>query len=75
MNFTTRDSDNDVWPGNCAATDITQPYGGWWHHSCWDVNPNNFYNHKKYGIYLNGEWIPTPPLFIEMKIRPYKCNI
>ena len=75
MNFTTKDSDNDLKSSNCAGKDTTQPYGGWWHKSCWSVNPNNYYKHNKYGIFLNDKWDPKPPSFIEMKIRPHNCNI
>ena len=75
MYFTTRDSDNDKGKSNCAIESQTEPYGGWWHKSCWEVNPNNFYNHKVFGIYLNGKWEPKPPPFIEMKIRPHNCII
>ena len=76
MNFTTRDSDNDQHGHvNCGIVYPTQPYGGWWHKSCFTVNPNNYYNHKEYGIYLSGQWDKTPPRFIEMKIRPHNCSI
>ena len=71
MNFTTKDSDNDQWPKNCA-TDNDPPGGGWWYKSCWYTRPNVIYNHK-YGIYLNNKYHPLP--FIEMKIRPHNCNI
>ena len=69
MNFTTRDSDNDKSSGNCAVSFSSGSYDGWWHKGCWRVNPSNYYNHKEYGIYLNGNWEPTMPPFIEMKIR------
>ena len=76
MNFTTKDSDNDQKSdSNCAMEDQTQPFGGWWHRSCWSINPNNYFNHKSYGIFLNNKWHPTPPRFIEVKIRPHNCNI
>ena len=75
MYFTTRDSDNDPWNMNCAINDQTQPYGGWWHRSCRNINPNNYYNHRSYGIFLHNKWDPTPPRFIEVKIRPHNCNI
>ena len=39
------------------------------------VNPNNHYNHKGYGIYLNDKWDNTLPRFIEIKIRPHSCNV
>ena len=73
--FTTRDSDNDKWNGNCAVGDPARPNGGWWHKWCWHININNFYNNKYYGIYINGEWLHKLPPFIEMKIRPHNCNI
>nr|XP_022299377.1 ryncolin-1-like [Crassostrea virginica] len=42
MMFTTKDSDNDKWSGNCAAS-----YGnGWWFKSCHYSNLNGTY-HKK----------------------------
>ena len=76
MYFTTRDSDNDQHDRiHCGIAYPTQPYGGWWHKSCFKVNPNNYYNHKEFGIYLNGQWDKTPPHFIEMKIRPHNCTI
>ena len=76
MYFTTKDNDNDQnGNSNCVLIDSTQPYGGWWHNNCWRVNPNNYYNHKVFGIYLNDKFIPTPPPYIEIKIRPRNCNI
>lgn len=30
MNFTTYDSDNDLWDGNCAIRKL----GGWWFNQC-----------------------------------------
>ena len=75
MYFTTKDNDNDRSGSNCAIDHTSQPYGGWWHKGCFEVNPNNYYNHKRYGIYLNGKWDHTAPNFIEMKIRPHNCNI
>lgn len=42
MMFSTKDQDNDVWPGNCA--EVYQP--GWWHNECHWTNPN--------GVYLAG---------------------
>ena len=71
MNFTTKDSDNDIWPNNCAV-DNEPPGGGWWYKYCWEIRPNVIYNHK-HGIYLNNKIYPLP--FIKMKIRPHNCNI
>jgi len=74
MNFTTKDSDNDQYGSdNCALFyGPTQPIGGWWFKECWRIAPNSIYNYK-YGIKLNGKYYSLP--FIEMKIRPHKCNI
>ena len=71
--FSTRDQDNDVWPGSCAET----YKGGWWYKACYNTNLN--------GLYLGGEdpssrtsvqWADRKgrryfPRFTEMKIRPY----
>ena len=65
--FTTIDSDNDQWYGNCA-----HDRGGWWYFGCAGIQPNGPYN-QTYGIYLNNKWHLLP--FIEIKIRPYNCNI
>ena len=77
MYFTTKDSENDKWSGrNCALWNgPSEPNGGWWYNNCWNINPNNYYNHSGFGILLNGKWDPTPPRFIEVKIRPHNCNI
>ncbi|XP_065896446.1 ryncolin-1-like [Dysidea avara] len=74
MNFTTKDSDNDSYMRNCALLYAPgSPSGGWWHYiHCFEVAPNNFYNFHV-GIFLNGQWHSLP--FIEIKIRPPKCNI
>ena len=71
MNFTTRDSDNDLWSLNCAVHDGS-PAGGWWYKHCVHIRPNMLYNRKE-AIYLNNQWHTLP--FIEMKIRPHNCNI
>ncbi|XP_028391457.1 ficolin-2-like [Dendronephthya gigantea] len=39
MQFTTKDSDNDVWGHNCA----TSYKGGWWYNSCLDSKLNGLY--------------------------------
>ena len=73
MKFTTKDSENDQYRlKNCTLYfGSAIPSGGWWHKACWIINPNTFYNHRE-GVILNGEWLTLP--FIELKIRPYKCN-
>ena len=53
MNFTTRDSDNDLWYSNCALW--SGPGGGWWYNNCIHIQPNVKYK-GTYGVALNGEW-------------------
>ncbi|XP_065896391.1 fibrinogen C domain-containing protein 1-like [Dysidea avara] len=68
MNFTTKDSDNDRWDGNCALLYApARPAGGWWYNDCWNINPNNFYTNLN-KILHNSH-------LIEIKIRPLNCNI
>ena len=40
VRFTTRDSDNDGWYGNCA----TKHAAGWWYDACRTSNLNGLYN-------------------------------
>ena len=57
MNFTTKDSDNDEWHGNCALW--SGPGGGWWYINCAYVQPNVQYK-GIHGIYLNRKWLTLP---------------
>ena len=70
MNFTTMDSDNDIWGNNCALW--SGPGGGWWYEVCAYVQPNVQYKHGS-GVILNNRWHTLP--FIEIKVRPHNCNI
>ena len=70
MYFTTRDSDNDRWDGNCVLW--AGPGGGWWYKACANIQPNRQYK-GTYRVHLNNRWLT--PSFIEMKIRPHNCNI
>ena len=71
MYFTTKDSDNSG--ANCSLLyGLKQPTGGWWHNSCWRIAPNIIYNHG-FGVQLNSQ-VHTLP-YIEIKLRPHKCNI
>ena len=75
MYFTTKDNDNDHNGKNCAlAYGLKKPIGGWWYKSCWPggTAPNIIYKHRE-GIYLNSQWHTLP--YIEIKLRPHKCNI
>ena len=72
MKFTTKDRDNDNSGGNCAIKASGRDTGGWWYNACSYIFINHQYKHQ-YSIYLNGKWHPLP--FIEMKIKPFTCNI
>ena len=75
MNFTTKDNDNDNNGNNCALYHgLEKPIGGWWYKSCWNggTAPNIIYDYG-YGIFLNSQWHTLP--YIEIKLRPHKCNI
>ena len=74
MNFTTKDGDNnDNYDGSCALLlGLKEPLGGWWYNSCSHITPNIIYNHR-YGMQLNKNWHTLP--YIEIKLRPHKCNI
>ena len=74
MYFTTKDNDNDRdGGGSCALSyNLKEPSGGWWYNNCWDIVPNIIYNHRS-GVGLNHQsHIFT---YIEIKLRPHKCNI
>ena len=75
MNFTTKDSDNNVYRtgSNCAlAYGPDNPIGGWWYRNCWGngIAPN--YRTDNDGAYINNQWHVLS--FIEIKIRPHNCN-
>ena len=69
--FTTKDRDNDLHGGtNCALWNGET--GGWWYVSCGDMWPNSNNLRSRYGIILNSKWASFK--FMEIKIRPHKCN-
>ena len=72
--FTTKDNDNDKRDGsNCALLyGLEEPSGGWWYNRCWRIAPNIIYNHR-HEMYLNSQYHALP--YIEIKLRPHKCNI
>ena len=58
MRFSTKDRDNDVWQGHCAA----QRNGAWWYGSCVDSDLNSRFS--------NMYWHNLPTItFAEMKTR------
>ena len=73
--FTTYDRDNDVNSyGNCAfkVYSSTTP-GGWWYNNCYHINLNYNYGGPVGFTFLGHRWYSPP--FIEIKIRPSKCEI
>ena len=73
MYFSTKDNDNDNNVGNCALNiNHRSPVGGWWYNQCWRIAPNIIYNHRL-GVQLNSQFHALP--YIEIKVRPHKCNI
>ena len=73
MHFSTKDNDNDNNVGNCALiSGRRSPIGGWWYNQCWSIAPNIIYNHRL-GVQLNSQFHALP--YIEIKLRPHKCNI
>ena len=62
--FSTVDNDNDKRSSNCASS-----YAGWWHNSCFHLNPNTQPPH----INTNSKGFNS--LSMEMKIRPRDCII
>ena len=71
--FSTRDQDNDVWPGSCALA----YKGGWWYLNCHHSNLNGLYLGGKHASYANSvNWRHFKGYyyslkFTEMKIRPF----
>ncbi|XP_028391512.1 techylectin-5B-like [Dendronephthya gigantea] len=70
MQFTTKDSDNDIWENkNCA----TRRKGAWWYTSCLTSNLNGLYlaagQNSSTGIRWN-KWHTYSMRKTEMKIRP-----
>ena len=71
MKFTTKDKDNDGHGGNCAVkSSHGKDAGGWWYDNCSHIHLNHQYKHNQ-AMYLNKQWHSL--LFIEIKIKPYKC--
>jgi len=74
--FSTYDKDNDQSSSNCVLNGHGEQSGGWWHKNCNSINLN--YNYKLSGkgwgfMLLGDKWYY--PKFIEMKLRPLKCQI
>ena len=77
MYFTTRDSDNDLHPSNCAIVyGPDDPIGGWWYRACWPngIAPNYANSNGRHDeVFLNNQWHTLS--FIEIKIRSHNCSI
>ena len=50
MAFSTKDSDNDIHSGNCAA----EFKGAWWYTRCHGSNLNGLYHHGAHGSFADG---------------------
>ncbi|XP_035684717.1 uncharacterized protein LOC118421508 [Branchiostoma floridae] len=69
LQFSTYDSDNDIWDGNCAERFI----GAWWYCACHDSNLNGDYDNDMYGkgvMWKQFKGLHESLPFSEMKIRP-----
>ncbi|XP_068711514.1 ryncolin-1-like [Montipora foliosa] len=71
--FSTKDSDNDSWPSNCAVS----YKGAWWYTACHSSNLNGVYHHGKHSSHADGvNWYAWKGHYYsvkkaEMKIRPF----
>ena len=72
MEFTTKDSDNDKYSGNCAIL----YKGAWWYNGCHSSNLNGIYHHGQHSSYADGiNWYTWKGHYYSlkstsMKIRP-----
>ena len=69
--FSTPDSDNDNYGGNCAAQ-----FGSWWHKSCHYSNLNGFYvaggTHASYADGI--EWFHWHGYYYSLKFTEMKVR-
>ncbi|XP_028391615.1 fibropellin-1-like isoform X2 [Dendronephthya gigantea] len=72
MQFTTKDSDNDAAPNNCAQVGN----GAWWYKNCYHSNLNGIYQQPgQTRDHKGAKWITYAPHSLkkmEMKVRPSK---
>ena len=69
MQFTTSDSDNDVWGGNCAVTF----HGAWWYSACHASNLNGLYLGGAHTTYADGiEWNSWHGYYYSLKATEMK---
>ena len=68
--FTTSDSDNDGYSGNCALYHLSSP---WWYNNCYNVNLNGKYYHVRTAAINGMNWYAWTRFYslkdVSMKIR------
>ena len=71
MKFTTRDNDNDNWPGNCAI----ELHGAWWFGNCFYSHLNGPYQHNPILSSYNGTlWYHWKGPYYSLKFTEMKTR-
>ena len=70
MRFTTRDNDNDMWPGNCAQ----HRNGAWWYNGCAYSNLNGLYFNTATNDVQSLHWWHWKRTYISLKFSEMKTR-